>query len=141
MKLENGYKVIYEKAVDGTRTFYASKTGLCDPDIDNVVATFVDADYRGKMVYEHAGKFYVTTGAVPAFDENGIPTDECLTAFDKVFVAGADTDSATETDEAVENTEEEPVEDPVVDPTGEPEDTTEPADEEEELGDNEVTEE
>ena len=28
MNLQNGYKVIYEKAADGKRAFYASKTGL-----------------------------------------------------------------------------------------------------------------
>ena len=137
MKLENGYKVIYEKAVDGTRTFYASKTGMCDPEVDDVVATFVDADYRGKMVYEHAGKFYVTTGAVPAFDENGVPTDECLTAFDKVFVAaGTEAAVATEEIEQVEDTTE-----PEADPVVEPDDATEPVEEEGEEPGNDVTEE
>ena len=137
MKLENGYKVIYEKAVDGTRTFYASKTGMCNPEVDDVVATFVDADYRGKMVYEHAGKFYVTTGAVPAFDENGVPTDECLTAFDKVFVAaGTEAAVANEEIEQVEDTTE-----PEADPVVEPDDTTEPVEEEEEEPGNDVTEE
>jgi len=132
MKLENGYKVIYEKAVDGARTFYASKTGVCNPDVDDVIANFVDNDYKGRLVYEQAGKFYVTAvgSKVPAFDANGNSTDECLDAFNKVFVAGADVDPVTETDEVVENPEDAPVEDPAVEPT----------DEEDELGGNDVTE-
>lgn len=76
MKLENGYKVIYEKAADGKRTFYASKSGV-----------FADAEViceaeigKFKLIYEKGGRFYGS--------ETGIPTegDYCFVDFDKVFV-------------------------------------------------------
>jgi hypothetical protein len=76
MNLQNGYKVIYEKAADGKRTFYASKTGV-----------FADAEViaeaeigKYKLIYEKAGRFFGS--------ESGIPTatDYCFDAFDKVFV-------------------------------------------------------
>jgi hypothetical protein len=87
MNLQNGYKVIYEKAADGKRIFYASKTGVCDPTVDTQLGeAFDDAEYRGKMIYEYKGSFYVTTGATPSYDEEGKPTDERLTAFDEVFI-------------------------------------------------------
>ena len=71
MKLQNGYKIIYEKAIDGKRTFYASKSSVCNPDVDTVLATFADADYKGKFIYEYKGKFYVADGNIPAYDETG----------------------------------------------------------------------
>ena len=85
MKLQNGYKVIYEKAADGKRTFYASKSNVYPNEDDLVIASFNDADYAGKMIYEHEGKFYVTTGAIPTYNENGVPADEVVEGFDKVF--------------------------------------------------------
>ena len=37
MNLQNGYKVIYEKTADGTRTFYATKNTKCDPTVDDKI--------------------------------------------------------------------------------------------------------
>ena len=74
MNLQNGYKVIYEKAADGKRTFYASKSAIYPNDDDLVVASFNDADYKGKVIYEYKGNFYVSTGSIPAYDEKGVPT-------------------------------------------------------------------
>ena len=86
MNLQNGYKVIYEKAANGERTFYASKSTVYPNDDDIKVASFKDADYRGKVIYEHKGKFYISTGAVPTYNENGEPADTVIDGFDKVFV-------------------------------------------------------
>lgn len=76
MKLENGYKVIYEKAADGKRTFYASKSGV-----------FADAEViceaeigKFKLIYEKGGRFYGSETGIPAED------DYCFVDFDKVFV-------------------------------------------------------
>ena len=86
MELKNGYKVIYEKAADGKRTFYASKSNAYPAAEDVVLASFNDADYKGKVIYEYKGDFYVSTGSVPAYDEDGVPTDTKIEGFDKVFV-------------------------------------------------------
>ncbi len=83
MELKNGYKVIYEKAANGERTFYASKSG-----------TFTDAEQIGeaveigkyKLIYEKNGKIYCSESGVPAFNENGEPVDVTVEGFDKVFV-------------------------------------------------------
>ena len=40
MNLKNGYKVIYEKAENGSRVFYASETGECNPAVDFKIAIF-----------------------------------------------------------------------------------------------------
>lgn len=86
MNLQNGYKVIYEKAVGGTRTFYASKSAAY-PNADDIeLATFTDAEFRGKVIYEHNGKIYVSNGAAPAFDENGEPADAAIEGFESVLV-------------------------------------------------------
>jgi hypothetical protein len=85
MELKNGYKVIYEKAVDGKRTFYASKSNAYPTADDVVLASFNDADYKGKVIYEYKGDFYVSTGSIPAYDENGVPTDKKIEGFDQVF--------------------------------------------------------
>jgi hypothetical protein len=86
MNLQNGYKVIYEKAADGKRTFYASKSNSYPAADDVVLASFNDEDYRGKVIYEYKGKFYASTGAVPTYDENGEPKDTLIDGFDKVFM-------------------------------------------------------
>lgn len=86
MNLQNGYKVIYEKAADGKRTFYASKSNSYPAADDVVLASFNDEDYRGKVIYEYKGKFYASTGAVPTYDENGEPKDTLIDGFDKVFI-------------------------------------------------------
>ena len=90
MDLQNGYKVIYEKAADGKRTFYASKTGVF---ADAEVITEAEIG-KYKLIYEKAGHFYGS--------ETGIPTegDYCFTEFDKVFKV---------TEEPVEPATEEPV--------------------------------
>lgn len=85
MELKNGYKVIYEKAADGKRTFYASKSNAYPAAEDVVLASFNDADYKGKVIYEYKGDFYVSTGNIPAYDENGVPTDKKIEGFDQVF--------------------------------------------------------
>lgn len=89
MNLQNGYKVIYEKADGSERVFYASKsTGY--PAADDVkLASFNNADFIGKVVYEHNGKLYVSTGTVPAYDENGEPTDTVIEGFEEVFIEAA----------------------------------------------------
>ena len=79
MNLQNGYKVIYEKAADGKRTFYASKTGVF---ADAEVITEAEIG-KYKLIYEKAGRFYGSETGIPAED------DYCFTEFDKVFVADA----------------------------------------------------
>ena len=112
MNLQNGYKVIYEKAADGKRTFYASKTGV-----------FADAEViaeaeigKYKLIYEKAGRFYGSETGVPA------DTDYCFEAFNKVFVEGYK--------EPVAPAAETPVEEPAKEPEQEPA-------KEEDLGDDE----
>jgi hypothetical protein len=86
MNLQNGYKVVYEQAAGGKRTFYASKSGF-----------FADAEKLGefeigeyKLIYEKSGKFYGSTTGIPS------DTDHCFTEFDKVFVADSATENAAE---------------------------------------------
>lgn len=86
MNLQNGYKVIYEKATNGNRIFYASKSNSYPAADDVELASFSDADFAGKVIYEHEGKFYVSTGSVPAFNENGEPIDEAIEGFESVLV-------------------------------------------------------
>ena len=108
MNLQNGYKVIYEKAADGKRTFYASKTGVfADAE---VIAEAVIGQY--KLIYEKAGRFYGSETGIPA------EGDYCFTEFDKVFVASTEEEPVVEEPIApvIEEPEiEEPeVEEPVV---------------------------
>lgn len=108
MNLKNGYKLIYEKAADGKRTFYASKSNY--PTSEDVkLASFADADYRGKVIYEHNGKFYISAGRIPAYDENGNPVDTVIESLVNVFEETGDAD-----DEADEESEPEA---PVVEKT------------------------
>ena len=92
MTYKNGYKVVYEIAADGKRTFYAAKSNTYpnrDEEgkiIDTVLATFNDADFAGKTIYEYAGEFYVSTGAVPAYNEDGTPKDDKIAGFEQIFV-------------------------------------------------------
>lgn len=91
MNLQNGYKVIYEKAADGKRTFYASKTGVfADAE---VIAEANIGEY--KLIYEKDGQFYGSLTGVPTAD------DHCFTEFDKVFKVA--------TEEPVQPALEEPV--------------------------------
>jgi hypothetical protein len=79
MEYKNGYKVVYEVAADGKRTFYAATSNEYPTRdeagniTDDVVASFVDADFLGKTVYEYKGKFYVSAGSLPAYNEDGTP--------------------------------------------------------------------
>ena len=124
MNLQNGYKVIYEKAVDGKRTFYASKSGLFKD--AEAIAEVTISEY--KLIYEKDGKFYGSTSGIPA--EN----DYCFEEFRAVFEEGyTNTDSAakdeTPEDETPEDKtpeDETPEEDPENEPENEvPEDETE----------------
>jgi hypothetical protein len=108
MNLQNGYKVIYEKAADGKRTFYASKTGV-----------FADAEIiaeaeigKYKLIYEKAGRFYGS--------ESGIPSegDYCFEDFDKVFIAAEATEEVGGEPQMVVD------EDPVIVVEDEPEQVT-----------------
>jgi hypothetical protein len=105
MNLQNGYKVIYEKAADGKRTFYASKSAIYPNDDDLVVASFNDADYKGKVIYEYKGNFYVSTGSIPAYDENGVPVDTKIEGFDKVFNKASVEDCVTKVPVQLPHTE------------------------------------
>lgn len=123
MIYKNGYKVVYEIAADGKRTFYAAKSTAYptrDEDgniTDTVLATFDDAEFAGKTVYEYAGEFYVSTGAVPAYNEDGTPADEKIKGFEALFVEGeteAVVADAEPEEEADEPTTTEPDTDPEV---------------------------
>ena len=96
MNLQNGYKVIYEKAADGKRTFYASTDGLFAG--ADVIAEVTIGEY--KLVYEKDGKIYGSTTGIPAND------DFCFEAFDKVFKKVEDGASVEEDDNVSEGTEE-----------------------------------
>ena len=83
MNLQNGYKVLYEVAANGKRTFYASKSGV-----------FADAEQVGepveigkyKLVYEKDGKIYCSETNIPNLDENGNPVDVAIESFNEIFV-------------------------------------------------------
>ena len=77
MNLQNGYKVIYEKAAEGKRTFYATKTNVCDPTVDDKIVEAAIGEY--KLIYEKDGQCF---GSV-----TGVPTEEdhCFTEFDTIF--------------------------------------------------------
>jgi hypothetical protein len=124
MNLQNGYKVIYEKAADGKRTFYASKTGLfADAE---VITEATIGEY--KLIYEKDGQFYGSTTGIPA------EGDHCFDAFDKVFKteepAAAQTASIDDEDEITPEPENAPGDDDELEnePEGDPED--DPEDEE-----------
>lgn len=82
MNLQNGYKVIYEKAAEGKRTFYATKNVVCDPTVDDKIIEATIGEY--KLIYEKAGQFYGSTTGIPTAD------DHCFTEFNKVFCAHVD---------------------------------------------------
>lgn len=78
MNLQNGYKVIYDKAANGEHVFCASKTGV-----------FADAEELGrlavgeyKLIYEKNGQLYCSATGTPS-DE-----DKEFTAFKKVVENG-----------------------------------------------------
>jgi hypothetical protein len=77
MNLQNGYKVVYEKAADGKRTFYATNNPKCDPNVDDKIVEATIGEY--KLIYEKNGKIYGSTTGVPA------DSDRCFAEFDKIF--------------------------------------------------------
>jgi hypothetical protein len=105
MIYKNGYRVVYEVAADGKRTFYATKSNayptrdeagnIIENEMNTLLASFDDADFDGKTVYEYKGEFFVSKGAVPAYKEDGTPADDKITGFDKLFVE----EKPTETNE------------------------------------------
>lgn len=125
MIYKNGYKVVYEIAADGKRTFYAAKSAAYptrDEDgniTDTMLATFNDADFAGKTIYEYAGEFYVSTGAVPAYNEDGTPKDTKIAGFEALFVEG-ESEATTAVVEpeapAADDEDDEPVAEPEADP-------------------------
>ena len=133
MNYKNGYKVVYEIAADGKRTFYAAKSDIYptrDEDgkiIDTELATFNDADFAGKTIYEYEGEFYVSNGALPAYDENGTPKDATKLNFKDLLGEAAANEAATA---AVEDDIKNEVPDEPSNEGGEPEDTGKPEGEE-----------
>ena len=91
MNLQNGYKVIYEKAADGKRTFYATKNAACDPTVDDKIIEAEIGKY--KLIYEKNGEFFGSTTGIPTEE------DDCFTTenFKKVFVDGYTAEAAAYT--------------------------------------------
>ena len=121
MNYKNGYKVVYEVAEGGKRTFYAATsneypTRDAEGNItDTVVASFDDADFAGKTVYEYKGKFYVSADRLPAYNEDGTPADgEVELDFNEVLEEKA-ASYGRRTRKTTTKTEEPKVEEPVVD--------------------------
>ena len=106
MNLQNGYKVIYEKAADGKRTFYATKNVVCDPTVDDKILEATIGAY--KLIYEKDGQFYGSTTGIPT--EN----DRCFTEFDKVFKETTEEPVAQEASYTRRSRKAAPVEEPVV---------------------------
>ena len=88
MKLENGYKLIYEVIENGVREFRASKTGAPTADDFVITSNTIGAN---KLIYQYEGMFYGTgENFVPTYNEDGTPADEALIseeAYAEVFVA------------------------------------------------------
>ena len=124
MDLKNGYKKLYEVAANGTREFYASTTGICDPDVDLPLGVYVDSDYAGKTIFEFEGHILESAGRYPTYDEDGTPNDYVPFAeFDKVFKEadpGA-TPAATSIEDEDLEIPEVPAEEPEDENTEEPE--------------------
>lgn len=98
MTLKNGYKVIYDKAAEGKRAFYASKTGIF-AGAEKIGEDFEIGKY--KLIYEKDGSIYGSETGLPA------EGDHCFEEFNKVFVVDevtedAETAKGAETDPAVE---------------------------------------
>lgn len=78
MNLQNGYKVIYDKAADGEHIFYASKTGIFAS--ADEIGRFTASEY--KLIYEKNGQIFGSTTGIPA------DSDKEFTEFKKVFEEG-----------------------------------------------------
>lgn len=109
MKLENGYKLIYEVIKDGVREFRASQTGV--PTEDDYVLTSNKIG-ENRLIYQYENKFYGTGDKpIPTYNEDGTPADEVLIseeAFAEVFVAKNDEPNETNEEQVtpvVEETE------------------------------------
>jgi hypothetical protein len=113
MNLQNGYKVIYDSAVNNEHTFYASKTGVF-ADAEEIVK-LAAGEY--KLVYEKNGCVYGSKTGVPA------EGDTCFTEFNKVFVTEDEAGNEPDEVEVPKTNEETPVEDEPT--TDEGADTTE----------------
>lgn len=98
MKLENGYKLIYEVVTDGVREFRASTTGIPADDDFVLTSNKIGAN---RLVYEYKGKLYGTgENLVPTYGEDGTPVDTQLISdekFAEVFVAKAEEPKVEET--------------------------------------------
>lgn len=98
MKLENGYKLIYEVVDNGVREFRASKTGVPTDDDFVITSNTIGAN---KLIYQYEGKFYGTgDNFVPTYNEDGTPADKALVtdeAFAEVFVAKTEEPEVEET--------------------------------------------
>jgi hypothetical protein len=105
MNLQNGYKVIYEKAADGNRAFYASKTGVF-ADAEKIAESAIG---QYKLIYEKAGSIYGSESGIPA------DTDIHLADFDKVFKVAVEEPAAAYTRRSRKATP--VVEEPVVEET------------------------
>lgn len=135
MDYKNGYKVVYEVAADGERTFYAAKSNAYPTRdeagniTDDVIATFVDKDFEGKTIYEYKGKFYVSAGRLPAYNEDGEPdvaNGEVELDFSKVLEEATPEEENTPAPASIEEIEEETQ----IEDLDAGEDTTEPEEEE-----------
>lgn len=124
MEYKNGYKVVYEVAADGERTFYASKSNEYPPrdedgkivenEMNTKLAAFKDADFAGMTIYEHEGEFYYAKANEAKLDEERKPLGTKIKGFEKILV------------EDVKPTEEPtPVNEPANEPANEPENTPE----------------
>lgn len=102
MNLQNGYKVIYEKIADNKRAFYATQTGVCDPEVDSKIVEVNIGDY--KLIYEKDGQIYGSTTGIPA------DGDHCFAEFDSVFNE-ATAEPAVASEEPAAIASEEPVAD------------------------------
>lgn len=110
MDLKNGYKVIYDVAKDGERSFYASESGKFEG--ADLIATATIGEY--KLIYEKDGQIFGSATGIPAAG------DHCFAEFNKVFA---------EAEEPAPVKEETPVEEPKAEPAKEePEVPTEPED-------------
>ncbi len=86
MNLQNGYKVIYEKASNGEHVFSASKTGLF-ADAEEL-GRLVEGEY--KLIYEKDGQLFYSTTGIPSAE------DEEFTAFKKAIEASGNVNNPTQ---------------------------------------------
>ena len=107
MKLQNGYKVIYEEAKNKERTLFASKSNEYPTADDDTVVTLTEEQYKGHTIYEYKGDIYISGGKVPAYNEDGTPADgETQLKFNvNIFKATENDEGEEPTETATVNTE------------------------------------